>query len=288
MTGDNEKNSRRSPLDWPLEAGEADAVLGELGRLRRIRRTWRRRTAALTLAGVALIVGSWGWLHFRALRSDSTDASQTLRRELPDGSVVELKLAAEIAMDYNDAMRNVALLRGAAHFKVAKDLSRPFVVRTGGVEVRAVGTEFTVDLGQTSVEIAVEEGRVAVEQAGAGDQAVATYVSAGNRVVVDLPPTTHAGSTPSVVAGPGRQFEDRLAPRVPRMDFAATPLSEVVPVFNQYSGKRLVLADPALGAVQLSGVLRADNVDALLRLLESNYGIKPEIRGDEIILGRAP
>ena len=148
-------------MDWPVETGVADAVLGEIERLRRTRRSWRRRTAALTLAGVALIVGSWGWLHFGALRSEFTDASQTLRRELPDGSVVELKSAAEIAVDYNDAMRNVALLRGAAHFKVAKDLSRPFVVRTGGVEVRAVGTEFTVDLGQTSVEIAVEEGRVA-------------------------------------------------------------------------------------------------------------------------------
>ena len=288
MTGNKEKNPGRSPLDWPLEAGEADAVLGEIGRLRRIRRTWRRRTAVLTLAGVALIVGSWGWLHFGALRSESPLAGQALRRELPDGSLVELKLAAEIAVDYSDAMRNVALLRGAAHFKVAKNLSRPFVVRAGGVEVRAVGTEFEVDLGRTSVEIAVDEGRVAVEQAGAGDHAVATYVSAGNRVVVDLPSSPPAGSAPSVVAGPGRELEGRLAPRVPRMDLAATPLSEVVPVFNQYSGKRLVLADPELGAVQLSGVLRADNVDALLKLLETNYGIKPETRGDEIILGRAP
>jgi ferric-dicitrate binding protein FerR (iron transport regulator) len=40
--------------------------------------------------------------------------------------------------------------------------------------------------------------------------------------------------------------------------------------------------------VQLSGVLRADNLDALLKLLTAHYGITPEIHGNEIVLGRGP
>jgi len=55
--------------------------------------------------------------------------------------------------------------------------------------------------------------------------------------------------------------------------------------FNRYSGKHLVLAEPELGALQLSGVLRADNVDALLQLLEAN-GITPAADGAEITLSR--
>lgn len=285
MSRDEIENSGRSPLDWPLEAGEADAVLGQIGRLRKIRRI---RAAALMVAGVTLIAGSWAWLQLETVRSESPLAGISSRRELPDGSVVELKLGAEIAVGYSEEVRNVTLLRGAAHFKVAKNPSRPFVVRAGGIEVRAVGTQFVVDLGRTSVNVLVDEGRVAVEQTGAGDGAVRTYVSAGNRVVVDLPPPPHAGPAVAVVGGPDRENQDRFSPRIPRMDLAATPLAEVVQLFNQYSGRQLVLADPALGAVQLSGVLRADNLDALLELLKSNYGIKPEIRGNEIILGRAP
>ncbi len=216
-------------------------------------------------------------------------ADSPLRRELPDGSVAELKAEAEIAVDYSGAHRKISLLRGAAHFKVAKNASRPFVVNAGGIQVRAVGTAFEVVLSQTSIAVVVDEGRVAVEEAGAGEHAVRTYVSAGNQVVVDLPSSsTPADYAPVALTGAGAKSGKAALAQVPRMDLAATPLSEVVAVFNRYSDRQLVLADPALGAVQLSGVLRADNVDALLKLLATNYGIKPEIRGNEIVLGRAP
>src|SRR5437660_1453063 len=62
---------------------------------------------------------------------------------LADGSVVELKSGAEIAVDFTGAYRRVALKRGEAHFQVAHQ-SRPFVVTAGPIEFRAVGTAFAV------------------------------------------------------------------------------------------------------------------------------------------------
>ena len=54
------------------------------------------------------------------------------------------------------------LVRGEAHFVVAADASRPFVVSAGAVSVRAVGTEFVVRYSAREIGVLVTEGRVAV------------------------------------------------------------------------------------------------------------------------------
>ncbi len=48
-----------------------------------------------------------------------------------------------------------------------------------------------------------------------------------------------------------------------------------------------MLADESLGDVRLSGILRADNIDALRELLAEVHGIRSEYRaGGEIVLER--
>ena len=61
-------------------------------------------------------------------------------RALDDGTVVELNGGAEIEVQFTAAERRLRLVRGEAHFQVAKNPLRPFVVEAGGVAVRAVGT----------------------------------------------------------------------------------------------------------------------------------------------------
>jgi transmembrane sensor len=61
-------------------------------------------------------------------------------------------------------MRRVILQRGEAHFEVTKNPQRPFLVTAAGIDIRAVGTAFGVQLGTTAVEVLVTEGRVSVEK----------------------------------------------------------------------------------------------------------------------------
>jgi transmembrane sensor len=49
----------------------------------------------------------------------------------------------------------------------------------------------------------------------------------------------------------------------------------------------LSVNDPELAKLRMSGVFRADNVEGFVRLLQSNYGMKVEYRGSEIILSLA-
>jgi len=287
-------------------------MAGQLHRRRRHR--WRAiagAAAALLFAG--LVWREWAepaGLTGRRQTEPSAVVSLPERQILSDGSIVELRNGAEIVVAFTDSVRRVLLTRGEAHFQVAK-MAKPFVVASGGVEVRAVGTAFSVQLGSARLEVVVTEGRVAVEQAA--DQAgpgsvplspvraanpdesrpVLAFVDAGNRI--ELP----AGDVPRVLARPAvvpvstYELAAKLAWRVPRLEFSHTPLVEALAMMSQHAsaGKntRVTLADPALEGVQVSGVLRADNIDTLLRLLDEEHGIKAEYRSPtEIVLRRAP
>ncbi|MGH7958663.1 MAG: FecR family protein, partial [Opitutaceae bacterium] len=82
------------------------------------------------------------------------------RVNLPDGSVARLNASTGIAVDFRRRERHVRLLRGEAHFTVARDAARPFVVEASGLAVRAVGTAFTVSTRAGAVEVLVTEGKV--------------------------------------------------------------------------------------------------------------------------------
>ena len=204
------------------------------------------------------------------------------RRTLPDGSLVELRPGAELAVNFSPKSagpRRVELLKGAAFFRVARNPERPFIVSSGGVSFRAVGTAFSVGLGQSEVEVIVTDGRVAIDDAPAVGKIreEAPMVLAGNRAVVDLVrPAVVAVITPTTEAEVG----SKLAWRVPRLEFNETPLSEVVGLLNRQSNNRLSLASPDLGRVEISGALRADNIAPLLQMLDANYGIRA-VRGTD-------
>jgi ferric-dicitrate binding protein FerR (iron transport regulator) len=139
----------------------------------------------------------------------------------------------------------------------------------------------------------VTEGRVAVEKDSvvAGVDAPApsaerlATLEAGTRVVVELSAEKAVSSV--VIPVPSPEIEERLAWRIPRLDFSATPLAEVLPMFNRHGRMRITLEDPSLGDLLITGVLREDNPDSLLELLEIAFRVKAERRSDsEVVLRR--
>ncbi len=127
------------------------------------------------LAAAALVLGVFLWQQ-PAVPPSAAPPSLALieRRDLADGSVVELNRGAVVSDRFTPGERRVQLERGEAHFTVAKDAARPFVVEVAGVTVRAVGTAFNVRLDPTAVEVLVTEGKVAVMADDGGRPAAAS------------------------------------------------------------------------------------------------------------------
>ncbi|MBI2497430.1 MAG: FecR domain-containing protein [Opitutae bacterium] len=193
--------------------------------------TRRYLYGALALVAI-LALGFFNvWLPRRSAPS-SRVASLTPRalalieqRELTDGSVIALNRGAVATSQFTAGERRVRLDRGEAHFQVAHDAARPFVVEAGGVAVRAVGTAFNVRLESASVEVLVTEGKVSVAPAEVNGALSSHAMSlpvleAGNRTVVSFAP---AAPAPQVTAGPPAEIEARLAwqPRLRTMSKAS-------------------------------------------------------------------
>ncbi|WP_447414957.1 FecR family protein, partial [Clostridium perfringens] len=77
--------------------------------------------------------------------------------------------------------RFVRMLKGEAHFDVAHNPARPFIVKAGDSTLRAVGTAFNVRLRPELTELTVIEGRVAVRDSGAATRTVAAGSAAAIR-----------------------------------------------------------------------------------------------------------
>ncbi|MES2694123.1 MAG: FecR domain-containing protein, partial [Verrucomicrobiota bacterium] len=95
---------------------------------------------------------------------------------LADGSVVRLNTASEVSVDFSGPERRVTLLRGEASFEVAKDPARPFIVRVGEIDVRAVGTVFNIRHDARAIEVLVTEGKVRLDEVVSG-RSLATAVA---------------------------------------------------------------------------------------------------------------
>jgi transmembrane sensor len=289
-------------LDRPLQAGAADAVLQRLHTF--VARRRQRRFAATAMVFAVLC----GAVYFSQLHRPETATAGVKvllaeKRTLPDGSVAELN-GAVLDVDFATRLRRVVLRQGEAHFQVVEDLDRPFVVEAAGIEVRAVGTAFSIQVGRNAVEVLVTAGRVAVEKEKVAGFSTAVsrvapettnealFLDAGHNAVIDLSRPTVAGSNIATVSE--AEVAERLAWRSPRLEFTGVPLSDAIALMNQHSAApgrpslRLVIDDPVIGREEVSGLFRADKVETFIRVLENGFGLKIEPRGEnERVLRRA-
>jgi transmembrane sensor len=265
---------------------------------------WRWAAPALLAAAAVALLLVWSSANRAPNHATLAFEATTYRQEtLSDGSVLDLNRGAHVVVQFTAAERRVLLVQGEAQFAVAKNPARPFVVRAGGVEVRAVGTAFNVKLAGPNLEVLVTEGTVHVSQqtvvvtptsmaagaaAGSAPSAapvVLAALTAGQRTVIPVatviaPPVVVPASVPEIA---------RLLDWQPRLlDFESTPLAEVVENFNRRNSLRLVLGDDGLRALPIVASIRSDNVEGFVRLLEGTMGVRADRSSTgEIVLRRA-
>jgi transmembrane sensor len=264
---------------------------------RRGRLYWLSTAACAAAAAVALLLWS-------NQSKPETPARQAIihpgaeRMVLEDGSIVELNAGAKVAVNFTPGERRVQLVSGEAFFTVAKNKERPFIVSANQIDVRAVGTAFSVSLGQRAVSVLVTEGKVQVDET-APDGAVTpssplvgdmggsgSYLTAGQQATITLAPDTPAVAAVQDVTP--AQVERSLSWQGLRLEFPEMPLLDVATEFNRYNRQKLVVADPTAGMLVIGGTFRADNLEGFVRLLETSFDVKAETRGDEIVLRKAP
>lgn len=194
---------------------------------------------------------------------------------LADGSRLRLDTDTEVRVRLAPRLRRVELLRGRAFFEVAHDAARPFLVRAGTTEVRALGTRFDVRRDRDDVAVTLVEGKVRVE--GQADHRAQTWtLTPGQQVVVGPP-----AATPAVHAV---DAEAAVSWTSGRLVFQGRPLGEAVAEVNRYARRKVVLQDEALAARPISGVFDIGDTPAFVAAVSDLFGLRAEDRSGEIVL----
>jgi transmembrane sensor len=232
---------------------------------RALRRLSRRPVlAAAALALLTSITALFLWINSDTARSYSTGIGEQRTIQLPDGSTVELNARSRVKVRLTERRRDVALIEGQALFSVAKDKQRPFVVRAGDAQVRAVGTEFDVYKKQAETVVTVVEGRVEAYSGADGADAAAIVLSAGEQLTV----------LPHTVTKPTRADTAAATAWVQkRLIFEETPLNEVAEEFNRYNRRPLAIDDAELQTLKISGVYSSTDPASLINFLRSQNSI---------------
>ena len=187
--------------------------------------------------------------------------------ELSDRSRVMLNTATRLRVSFNDDQRVVTLLRGEAFFQVQPDPQSPFHVDTGSTRITVLGTAFNVYRERDATDITVTEGVVRVTELGdTGGRAPATEILHINQQLHADRRGLHAVATADV----GRQMAWQRGELVAE----EMPLPELVRQLQRYHPTRILIVDPDVAALTVSGVFRLDNLEAILQALEVSLDLE--------------
>lgn len=268
--------ARSTSRMWLVRSGRGMAVAG---------------AAALVIVIAVLLAAIKPWA-----REYVTDIGEQRTITLLDGSTIELNSRSRARVAYTKSERGVELLDGQALFHVAKDPSRPFVVKCGVTRVRAVGTQFDVYRKDNGTTVTVVEGRVLVSNGGSSRSG--QTLSAEVRQLVRRPGTVAAPpEAAAAVLNAGEQITvARNSPLLPsaadvetttawthrRMVFKAAPLTDVATEYNRYNPRRLVIGSPALREFHISGVFAAADGVSLIEFLRAQPNLAVRSTESEI------
>ncbi len=250
------------------------------------------------LAAAAMLIFSLSlWIyqdnkgeHTPTMLAEGEVALAYQRNLLSDGSIVELNRGAQASVNFTNSARLIALYSGEAHFTVKKDSKRPFVVRAGDTQIKALGTAFNVSISQDNVEVFVTEGRVWLDARENYDNELITdqaenpqlaiELSAGQRSIVN----TLEAEPLEILSLEEAELNSRLSWKSEVLEFTNTPLSEVILAYNRRNHTQIIIMDETIGARSITATLRPNNLQGFIQLLDVAMGINVVYQGDSKIL----
>jgi transmembrane sensor len=193
--------------------------------------------------------------------------------ELSDHSHIALDARTRLRVRFSADARIVQLLEGQAQFSVAKDPARPFKVEAGDKTIVAIGTVFDVEYIEREVRVAMVEGRVAVLTGG--NQGTGSGPDTDTISNKSSPIELSAGEALAVRADGAStvlrkaDIEAATAWRQGKVIFRDKTLAEAVHRLNRYSRQQVVVDDPVLAQLKVSGVFDAGDAQAFTEAMQA-------------------
>ncbi|MBL8271908.1 FecR family protein [Steroidobacter sp.] len=255
----------------------------------------RRRISQMKWQAAALVLLSVAGLAMWRMHPESPAATMAFstpvagigQAPLPDGSKVSLGGATSIEAVYSDASRDIRLKEGEAFFEVQHEQGdRAFIVQSGSISIRAVGTAFNVRKTGERVTVTVTEGKVQVARSDGSVLLLDGVVSEDRRamIVAGQQATYDPASNRLSVVTRGQDAQRALAWREQQLEFADDPLDTVVANINRYSPRHIEVRDVDLHRHTYTGTFQPSRLDEWLIAIERSFPVEIRTTSDGVVI----
>jgi transmembrane sensor len=263
-------------------------------------------TIALVLTG---FLGLFLLIRYRSVHNDryklvTTEVGMKTRINLPDGSIIWLNAGSTLKYPYKfDKRMREVYLTGEGYFDVKHHAGKPFIVHTGSMDIRILGTAFNVrayedeDFTETSlikgaVEVAVKEpGAVRKIRLQPSQKLILRGTSGAQKKNAIITTKIQRGKGehgPRLTVASLSAVDDSLIAETAwlsnKLVYQDEPFEALARRLERWYGMHILVKDPKLAAIRFSG--RADNlpIDKLLAVLQEIQPFRYSIREDSVII----
>ena len=202
----------------PVYQAPADTLYQERGRVRRLSARWRMAAAAV------LVLGAAGVMLYRENKQPVVTAAVPVQdkeiatrygtrvfQELPDGSKLWLNAGSKVkyAENFSNGLRELTL-EGEAFFDVKHDPDHPFIIHTGKLDVKVLGTSFNIKAypNDSTMETTLIKGKVEIDFQG--DPQSNIVLQPNEKVVIPVKPSSSAAADAAAAPSKDLQYKRRM------------------------------------------------------------------------------
>ncbi|MDR1918803.1 MAG: FecR domain-containing protein [Tannerellaceae bacterium] len=239
---------------------------------------WMQRSAAVWV----LLLATGAALYFyTAARPETPDTvvsvgkGQKAHISLPDGTKVWLNSDTELryGSHFNKTQRMLEL-EGEAYFEVAPDKDRAFIVQTGGLSVKALGTAFDLKsyADEAQVSTVLISGKVEV---ASGHEKI--YLSPNERLLFDKASRRMEKSAVF-------EAQDYANWKYDTLSFEAETFENIVRTLERYYNIRICFESESLKRYRFTGTPGNTSLESILQRLSLTSPLSYEVRDSLIVL----
>lgn len=210
-----------------------------------------------------------------AIRNLVNPKGQRSRVLLPDSSVVFLGADSKLSFPekFTGDVREVKL-EGSAFFEVTKNPQKPFIIHTGTVQTKVLGTSFKIDaFAGRPVTVAVATGKVRVDD----------FLAKGPKALAILTPGQALSYDHEIPTTSATDIAELQAWKFAKLNFHGQSLQEITSELERWYDVRISYENPAKAREKISVTLQVDMpLQKIMKVLAATGHFDFSISGKQI------
>lgn len=238
-------------------------------------KSWHYAAAAIIILLMSISAYFFFIYQSEEIYTEYIASDENMELILDDNSEVCVRKGSLISISdrFNEKNCNV-ILKGQAFFKVTKKENCQFVVKTGNVSTKVVGTAFDLKYDTVSgeVRISLEEGRVDVYS----NDSLISRMNANEQLCIN--------QDGNILAIREMKSKNYKAYKTHLLEFEQSPLNEVIADLTDYYGFPFIIANTKLENCMLTSRMDSVSISEVKFILEKALDTKIISLEDKIVI----